>query len=416
MLTVLGRLDPSRKEAVMEFLGEAKLIRKVEGRKPIISLSGANLSHTNLGNLNLIGANLSGANLSGANLEGGYLYRANLSEADLSNANLEDVYAEEADLGAADLSGSDMFYASLNDATLAGANLSDANLREATLHDADLINANLSDANLRNVNLRDALLQANLSHADLRNATLTGARLYAADLSHTNLSDADLSDATLQNANLQDARGITQEELEKQAKDLTGSTMPTGQIFTVFEPAFAFEIGEDWELQPPEKPDWRFLLEITWRVGGQLLFVNPIHVFDSRNLSDPKKRPEPVNAKEWVSWFQSHPNLHTSKPVPVSVGGASGMRIDVTASSTPENYPKDLCGGQPCVPLFKGSTDESMTVSAEGWKDRFAIVDVGGETVVIDVAAPADRFDAVLPKAQEVLDSVEWKSENSGRS
>jgi hypothetical protein len=37
------------------------------------------------------------------------------------------------------------------------------------------------------------------------------------------------------------------------------------------------------------------------------------------------------------------------------------------------------------------------------------IVDVGGETVVTDVVAPADKFDAFLPKAQEVLDSVEWK-------
>jgi hypothetical protein len=36
-------------------------------------------------------------------------------------------------------------------------------------------------------------------------------------------------------------------------------------------------------------------------------------------------------------------------------------------------------------------------------------VDVGGETVVIDVAAPADKFDEFLPKAQKVLDSVEWK-------
>jgi hypothetical protein len=45
----------------------------------------------------------------------------------------------------------------------------------------------------------------------------------------------------------------------------------------------------------------------------------------------------------------------------------------------------------------------------EGFKERFVIVDVEGETVVIDVAAPADKFDEFLPKAQKVLDSVEWK-------
>jgi hypothetical protein len=52
---------------------------------------------------------------------------------------------------------------------------------------------------------------------------------------------------------------------------------------------------------------------------------------------------------------------------------------------------------------------ESTSIIFEGRKDRLIILDVGGETVVIDVAAPADKFDEFLPKAQEVLDTVEWK-------
>jgi hypothetical protein len=43
----------------------------------------------------------------------------------------------------------------------------------------------------------------------------------------------------------------------------------------------------------------------------------------------------------------------------------------------------------------------------KGVRYRYVIVDVGGETVLIDVAAPADKFDALLPKAQKVLDNVE---------
>jgi hypothetical protein len=43
-LTVLGRLDPSRKTAVMQFLAEAKLLQKVKGRGAIITFSGADLS------------------------------------------------------------------------------------------------------------------------------------------------------------------------------------------------------------------------------------------------------------------------------------------------------------------------------------------------------------------------------------
>ena len=88
----------------------------------------------------------------------------------------------------------------------------------------------------------------------------------------------------------------------------------------------------------------------------------------------------------------------------------------MTASSTLENYPRKICGPTPCVPLYRGSTNESMIVSSDGWKDRFAIVDVGDETVLIDVAAPADKLDEVLPKTQKILDSVEWIEENSGPS
>jgi hypothetical protein len=37
------------------------------------------------------------------------------------------------------------------------------------------------------------------------------------------------------------------------------------------------------------------------------------------------------------------------------------------------------------------------------------MVDVRGETVVINAIAPAGKVDEFLPKAQKVLDSVEWK-------
>jgi uncharacterized protein YjbI with pentapeptide repeats len=118
-LTVLGRVDSSRKSQVLQFLDEANLIRSVNGKDPIVALSRADLS--------------------------------------------------------------------------------DANLRYANLHDA-----HLSDANLSNAWLRDA-------------------NLILADLSGADLSDADLSDA-----NLSDAKGVTEEQLENEARTLEGATMPDG--------------------------------------------------------------------------------------------------------------------------------------------------------------------------------------------
>jgi uncharacterized protein YjbI with pentapeptide repeats len=130
-LTVLGRLDPNRKTALTQFLVEAELVQRVDGRDPIISLRGADLSGANLFLANLSGAVLEDADLSGANLSFAFLRNANLSGADLLGANL---------LGA----------------TLRGANLRRAVLREATLEDADLRNADLRNADLRNADLNGA--------------------------------------------------------------------------------------------------------------------------------------------------------------------------------------------------------------------------------------------------------------------
>jgi uncharacterized protein YjbI with pentapeptide repeats len=158
-LTVLARLDPSRKTAAMRFLVEAKLVQRVEETQPIINLSDADLSEVVL----------EGANLRGADLE-----NADLSDAYLRFANLRDAY----------LTGN-----------LEGANLSDADLSNADLG-GTLIGADLSNADLLTGNLRDA----NLSGADLSNADLVTDRLFAGveeDLKHGDVGYADLSNQAL---------------------------------------------------------------------------------------------------------------------------------------------------------------------------------------------------------------------------
>jgi uncharacterized protein YjbI with pentapeptide repeats len=100
-LTVLSRLDPSRKTAVLQFLVEADLVQRVDRSDPIIILRGADLREVAVFQA-LFHADLSGANLSGANLREADLTFTNLSEADLRVASLTD-----ADLSGADLSGAE---------------------------------------------------------------------------------------------------------------------------------------------------------------------------------------------------------------------------------------------------------------------------------------------------------------------
>ena len=102
-LSVLQRLDGTRKGSVIHYLYEAGAIDK---NKRIVDLQEANLSGANLS-----GANLSRANLSGANLSGARLSEADLSNTHLNAANLKGaigVTVEELEKQAASLKGATM--------------------------------------------------------------------------------------------------------------------------------------------------------------------------------------------------------------------------------------------------------------------------------------------------------------------
>jgi hypothetical protein len=119
-LTVLRRLDPERKGALLLFLHEAELITGTA----IIDLHRADLR----------GAILGRADLGGADLREAYLFEADLRQADLRRAILREVIVDGVYLGTADL---------------VGANLVEADLRGTALYRVDLRGADLSQADLR---------------------------------------------------------------------------------------------------------------------------------------------------------------------------------------------------------------------------------------------------------------------------
>ena len=81
------------------------------------------------------------------------------------------------------------------------------------------------------------------------------------------------------------------------------------------------------------------------------------------------------------------------------------MQIDVTPTSTPETD-SQYCG-QSCVKLY--NTQYSRVSAFESRKERFLILSVGEETVVVNVSAPVDKPEEFFSKSQELLDTLEWK-------
>src|SRR5258708_1925077 len=193
-MTILPRLDATRKRSLLLFLYESKLVN-TEGVAGIVQLKGADLNGVDLHKANLRGVDLSGADLSKADLSGADLSKADLSKADLSKARLSG-----ADLRGADLRGADLREVQLSKADLSKADLSEANLSEANLSGTSLRETDLGRANLTGANLSMSFL----SKANLRGAKLGGVDLSGADLSEARLSKADLSTAI-----------VTKEQMEK---------------------------------------------------------------------------------------------------------------------------------------------------------------------------------------------------------
>src|SRR6266478_260197 len=188
-MTILPRLDATRKRSLLLFLYESKLVN-TEGVAGIIQLKGVDLNRVDLHKANLRGVDLSGADLSKADLS-----TADLSTADLSTARLSEADLRGADLRGADLRGADLREVQLSKADLSKANLSGANLSGTYLRETDFGRANLTGANLS---------MSFLSKTNLRGAKLGGVDLSGADLSEARLSKTDLSTAI-----------VTKEQMEK---------------------------------------------------------------------------------------------------------------------------------------------------------------------------------------------------------
>jgi len=185
-----------------------------------------------------------------------------------------------------------------------------------------------------------------------------------------------------------------------------GSLSPGTYVADGFQPALSFEVGEGWEVpELQQKPYLEILRE--YRGGDYFVaisFNNP-----PPRVSDPTNPDELVPApKDWVSWYQEHPRLKTSEPQPTSVGGVQGRRFDTAVSDLPEGYYSQDClgTGVPLWPLLRG---HHWCAELEGF-DRTIVLDgVEGETVIIDVWSDTGGSEKILPKAKEVLDTVEWE-------
>lgn len=204
------------------------------------ALQGVNLSDTDLTEANLEGSELSEVDLSGSNLTsanissvsgkglvftGAQAKRAKFCGANLQRSIFRDAILEGSDFAGATLDSSDFQGAMLSRTCFAGASLKSTNLSALDLRSTDFSGAALSRAVLSKSNLCGvSLANLDLSYiiaesADFSGAELVGANLTGARLRGTNLDGADLTGAVLLNAEISEAIGLRDDQLQVAVTD-----------------------------------------------------------------------------------------------------------------------------------------------------------------------------------------------------
>jgi hypothetical protein len=186
------------------------------------------------------------------------------------------------------------------------------------------------------------------------------------------------------------------QEVEAKASPLPepGQTLRPGEYRSEkFEPSFSFHVGKGWSLDT-ETSDGLVILRPN--LGMAIVRVEEVY---KPGTQDAVKVPEDL-----VGWFRDHPYLKVEGLEPITVGGIEGQQFDFVADVPEGRY--SMCGAD-CVDAFENSDGSSLAYD-EGDKFHGVILDVKGETVYIESAAPPANWDKVAPEAQKVVDTVKW--------
>jgi hypothetical protein len=175
--------------------------------------------------------------------------------------------------------------------------------------------------------------------------------------------------------------------------------LPPGQYHTQeFRPSASFRLDKGWYSEAETSDSFAFSGDM-----GQIGFSRIPEVFKPGTV-DVVEAP-----KDMVSWFQQHPYLQADKPEPVTVGGVKGKQFNLVVAKDrlEQDRAAGVCGVD-CVDIYRLSSGETISFFKEEKVRIIVLEDVKGETVTIDFESLIADFEEFAPKAEKVLDSVEW--------
>jgi hypothetical protein len=172
----------------------------------------------------------------------------------------------------------------------------------------------------------------------------------------------------------------------------------------VFRPAFMYTLPDDWEVTGDS--DRYFAVRPATPTGDTGIHLLSRVVATSANCSF-RPKVGVTSSADVTTWMSNHPALDATRPQRVTIGGATGYRVDIEQA---DGWDKTCQFGD--VPLVTGQPtgDQSWSI-APGERMRVYVLDLARGTVtIIAEADQPTRFGAFIEEAEPIVESFEFNA------
>lgn len=193
-----------------------------------------------------------------------------------------------------------------------------------------------------------------------------------------------------------------------------GTLVPGRHVSNQLQPALAYETTGEWlnvvdltTVYKIDLPDPNDPYLIVW--------TKPL-IAEMTPLPDCGVKRTPgagTSVDDWIAMLRAHPALVTTSPVPIDLGGASGQSIEVTVAPGWQGCTRD--GGYVVQFILDEDPVRSFPYGVDSTQRMLLdIVDVAGQTVIVQVYGPVDRteFLTVTARTRALIDTFRFTPAN----
>jgi hypothetical protein len=195
----------------------------------------------------------------------------------------------------------------------------------------------------------------------------------------------------------------------------TDTPAPTGTLLapglhasTVFGEPLSYRVPVGWE-NPSDSETYFQIRPAGSELAAIHIFLDPFAASQAESCPGERQPYIGTTSSELAAWIADRAGLAVSRPILASVGGLTGVMLDIRiAEGWRPSCP--FADGLPTVPLITRAPGGYHWIVAGNERLRLYLLDrPGGGTVVVDIDAFDGRlFDELLRQAAPVVDSFSF--------